>query len=130
MISTTSAIGTPSSRPSISNTSIRSVTPPWAAPSARSGQGADMGPSCRERVGIEDQNGGRVPEIGGSRDTGQVAQPATDRLDDDILPAHQTVHDDSDPLSLIPGDHDEAAVLRGPLLPEIPARRRRAIQAH
>src|SRR2546427_12117955 len=97
MISTTCPIGTPSSRPSTMNASTPCGPDPtrWL-PSGISGDGAGFPASCDQRLGVEDQNGGRVSELGGSRHSGDIAQQAADRLDHDLAAADESIDDDPD----------------------------------
>src|SRR3989442_9244506 len=104
MLSTIGSRGRPNSRASMVKARTRRVpSEPASTPRVSGGRAAIVGP-CNERLRIEDQDGTGVPQIGGARDPRVIAQPASDRLHDDLLTADEVVDDDSRPAPPASGD--------------------------
>src|SRR5882672_12566184 len=100
----TESTGTANSRPSIVNSSTLSREPSAGVDAPSSGIDVGILVSGHERLGVEDENGGRVPEIRGSGDAWQVPEEAADRLDHNLLAADEPVDDDPDLPPFAAGD--------------------------
>src|SRR6266566_8548017 len=97
MISTIASRGRPNSRDSRVNARMP-LAPGGPIPEPRvSGESVAIVCSCDERLGVEDQDGAGAPQVGRSGYPRTIAQPAADRLHDNILSSDEVVDDDPRP---------------------------------